>query len=51
VLGSVAPAHSRWLAERLPNVDLRLSAEDGHLTLITRRVPEVHAWLAERLQA
>ena len=47
----VPPAHGRWLAERLANVDAHLSAEDGHLTLITRRVPEVHAWLVERLQA
>lgn len=47
----VPPAHGRWLAERLPNVDARLSADDGHLTLITRRIPEVHAWLAERLHA
>jgi pimeloyl-ACP methyl ester carboxylesterase len=44
-------AHGRWLAERLPNVDARLSDEDGHLTLGTRRLPEVHAWLAARLQA
>jgi pimeloyl-ACP methyl ester carboxylesterase len=47
----VPPAHGGWLAERLPNIDARLSADDGHLTLITRRIPEVHAWLAERLQA
>jgi pimeloyl-ACP methyl ester carboxylesterase len=47
----VPPAHGGWLAERLPKVDARLSADDGHLTLITRRIPDVHAWLAERLQA
>jgi pimeloyl-ACP methyl ester carboxylesterase len=44
-------AHGRWLAERIPNVDARLSPDDGHLTLATRRMPEVHAWLVERLQA
>jgi pimeloyl-ACP methyl ester carboxylesterase len=42
-------AHGRWLAARIPNVDARLNADDGHLTLLQRRVPEVHAWLLERL--
>ena len=42
-------AHGRWLADHIPNVDARLSAEDGHMTLMQRRIPEVHEWLAERL--
>jgi len=41
-------SHGRWLAERIPGVDARLSAADGHLTLMQRRVPEVHDWLLER---
>jgi pimeloyl-ACP methyl ester carboxylesterase len=41
-------AHGEWLAERIPNVDAHLSDEDGHLTLL-HRVPDVHAWLLERL--
>ncbi|HXY85895.1 MAG TPA: alpha/beta hydrolase [Gaiellaceae bacterium] len=41
-------SHGRWLAERIPGVDARLSPDDGHITLGTRRVPEVHAWLLER---
>jgi pimeloyl-ACP methyl ester carboxylesterase len=41
-------AHGVWLTERIPDVDARLSTEDGHLTLFQRRIPEVHAWLLER---
>jgi pimeloyl-ACP methyl ester carboxylesterase len=42
-------SHGRWLAERIPGVQAHLSEEDGHMTLMQRRVPEVHAWLLERL--
>ncbi|HEX6789419.1 MAG TPA: alpha/beta hydrolase [Gaiellaceae bacterium] len=40
--------HGVWLAAHIPEVDARLTAEDGHLTLAERRVPEVHGWLLER---
>jgi pimeloyl-ACP methyl ester carboxylesterase len=42
-------AHGRWLAERIPGVEARLTAGEGHLTLFEHRVPEVHAWLLERM--
>jgi pimeloyl-ACP methyl ester carboxylesterase len=41
--------HGEWLAARIPGVEARLSDQDGHLTLLTNRVPEVHSWLADRL--
>jgi pimeloyl-ACP methyl ester carboxylesterase len=41
--------HGQWLAARIPGVDARLLDDDGHLTLITNRMGEVHAWLADHL--
>ena len=41
--------HGRWLAARIPGVEARLLDGDGHLTLETDRIGEVHAWLADRL--
>ena len=47
----VPPAHGEWLAARIPGVEARITAEDGHLTLYENRIPEVHAWLLERAGA
>lgn len=41
----VPVAHGRWLAARIPGVDARITADDGHLTLLVRRMHEVNDWL------
>jgi pimeloyl-ACP methyl ester carboxylesterase len=41
-------AHGEWLASAIPGTDVRITGEDGHLTLATRRIPAVHEWLLAR---
>jgi len=44
-------SHGQWLASKITNVESRFPADDGHLTLSARRVPEVHAWLLDKLRS
>jgi pimeloyl-ACP methyl ester carboxylesterase len=44
----VPVGHGVWLSRHIPDVESRITAEDGHLTLVESRVGDVHAWLVER---
>jgi pimeloyl-ACP methyl ester carboxylesterase len=41
----VPVSHGHWLTARIPGVEARIDAADGHLTLFERRMREVNAWL------
>lgn len=45
----VPASHGRWLAERIPNVDARVSPHEGHLTLLVNKVRETHIWLKQHV--
>jgi pimeloyl-ACP methyl ester carboxylesterase len=44
----VPVAHGRWLAERIPGVEAHISDEDGHLSIVEGRLPEIFDWLRSR---
>jgi pimeloyl-ACP methyl ester carboxylesterase len=42
-------SHGQWLASKIPDVATRFLPDDGHLTIPARHIPEVHAWLLDKL--
>jgi pimeloyl-ACP methyl ester carboxylesterase len=45
--GFVPAAHARWLADHIPSAELRITPEDGHLTLYEHGIPAVQEWLVQ----
>jgi len=41
----VPVSHGHWLTGRIPGVETRIDPHDGHVTLMERRLREVHEWL------
>ena len=42
-------ADGRWLADAIPGAQAELCDDDGHFTVVARRIGEVHEWLAQYL--
>jgi hypothetical protein len=47
--GMVPVSHGKWLASKIPNVETRFLADDGHPTFSAGRNPAVHAWLTGKM--
>ncbi|MCP2201497.1 Pimeloyl-ACP methyl ester carboxylesterase [Lentzea flava] len=45
--GTAPAAHSRWLASRIPGAELRLTADDGHISVLNH-APAALDWLLSR---
>ncbi len=41
----VPRSHGEWLAAHVPGAEAWIDDAEGHLTLIERRIPDVHEWL------
>jgi pimeloyl-ACP methyl ester carboxylesterase len=45
----VPPSHAQWLLRHVGGAEGGVLEDDGHLTLATSRIADVHDWLRERL--
>lgn len=43
-------SHGNWLATHMHGVHAHLLTQEGHLTLLAHRIPEVHAWLLSKME-
>ena len=43
----VPSSHSRWLAQRIPSAELRLSPDDGHISVLESAGAAALDWLAD----
>jgi pimeloyl-ACP methyl ester carboxylesterase len=41
-------SHGEWLASHVPGAEAHLEEDEGHLSLLAGRIPEVHSWLAAK---
>jgi len=44
----VPVTHGQWVAARIPNADVHLEWDQGHLSVFLRRVPLAQSWLAAK---
>jgi pimeloyl-ACP methyl ester carboxylesterase len=45
----VPQARGEWLARHVPNAEVHIAPDDGHLTVVQHNVGKVHAWLLSHL--
>ncbi|HEV2226133.1 MAG TPA: alpha/beta hydrolase [Nitrososphaerales archaeon] len=41
-------AHGEWLATHIPRAEAHLEKDEGHLSLLVRKIPDVHQWLTSK---
>ncbi len=41
-------SHGQWLAAHVARAEAHLEQNEGHVTLLVNRMPEVHAWIASK---